>query len=238
MNVIAMLRSRIADRVSGIEELAVRLAKGESVPPDEVETVCDRCGATLEQLEEAVECHERRIELKTTAAGEAKAKAAIDAIERKRKPLADAAEAAEARLRAFDAEAGPTLAVHTDAVRAAWHANAQLIIERNLRPPALRALRHAQAAYADADRAESAARRAVADAERSLADGKEVASHNVRHADRTIPEHVEALRRDETMIATRGRLIEQAKAALVEATAATARARDELRTAEEAARRS
>lgn len=238
MNVIALLRSRKADRVSGIEELAVRLAKGDPVPPDEVEVVVERCGATLEQLEDAVACHERRIALKATAAGEAKAKAAIEAIEKKRRPLVDAVEAAEAKLRAFDAEAGPVAAAHEAAIQAAWHANAQLIIERNLRPADYRALREAQEADAAADRAATSARRAVNDAERALAEGEEVAAYNAERADRSMPQHVEKLKQDRTMVETRRRRLDDARTASVEAAAVADRARQELRSAEDAARKS
>jgi len=235
---LSVLRSRRERKVQGIEEMAVRLAKGEDIAPEEVEAVLDRCGATPEQLVEAVEAHERRAELRATAAREGKALQELQAIERKRVPIAEQAEAAAARLTQFDADTAVTLGTLNDTVRQARTAAAGLLADRNLRPEALAALNVARQMYAEAQRAASAAREELDEGRRRHREMIEQLTHNESVGNRSIPEHVEQVKRDRTAVEARAQRVGEFEQAVAEAAQAEERAKVALRQAEDIARRS
>jgi hypothetical protein len=75
-----------------------------------------------------------------------------------------AVEAADEKLRAFDAQAAGDVESCRETIRAAAQANEQLLVARNLRPVALRSLDAARSRAGEAEAASVAAGRAVIDA--------------------------------------------------------------------------
>ena len=81
IDIVGLIRGRKQARVAGIEELAKRLAAGESVQPEEVETILDRTGCDEEQLQERVDAIERRAGLIAAVARGEAAQVKIDKID-------------------------------------------------------------------------------------------------------------------------------------------------------------
>jgi hypothetical protein len=237
-DLLAVLRTRREKRVLGIEDTAARLAKGETISPEEVEAILDRCGATPEQLMEAVEMHERRVELRAAASGEQKAVADLGAIDRKRVLIATQLQTAEERLRSFDAGYAAEVSRLEEIIRQARAAHAALLADRNLRPEALAALTDARDKYAAVSQAATAASEAVDEAKRRHDEAVAQLAHNESVGVRHMPEHVEQVQRDRTAAETRGKRVKEAEAMLVAARQAAEAARVALRQAEERARQS
>lgn len=237
-DLLSVLRMRREKRALGIEETAMRLARGETIAPEEVETVLDRCGATPEQLMEAVDTHERRASLKAAVAAEPKATADIQAIARKRAIVLEQLTAAEDRLQAFDADNAEAVSRLEEIVREAHRAASQLIADRNLRPEPLAALTDARDKYAAASQAATAASEAVDEAKLRHEDAVVQLHHNESVGARHIPEHVEQVQRDRNAVEARAKRMKEAEARLGAARQAAEAARVALRQAEERARQS
>ena len=237
-DLLAVLRMRREKRALGIEETAMRLARGETIAPEEVEAVLDRCTATPEQLMEAVDTHERRAALKAAVSAEPKATADIQAIARKRAVILEQVAVAEKRLQAFDAENAETVSRLEEIVREAQRAASQLIADRNLRPEPLAALTDARDKYAAASQAATAASEAVDEAKQRHEDAVAQLHHNETVGARHIPEHVEQVLRDRNAVEARAKRVKEAEATLVAARQAAEAARVALRQAEERARQS
>jgi hypothetical protein len=63
IDVVSLIRGRKAERAGGIEDLAHRLAGGETVAPEEIEAILDRTGCDEETLQARIDSLVRRAEL-------------------------------------------------------------------------------------------------------------------------------------------------------------------------------
>jgi len=81
IDVIGLIRGRKEQRAAGIEDLAHRLAGGEAVAPEEIETILDRTGCDEETLQARIDGIVKRAELLAAVAAGEQAKARIGKIE-------------------------------------------------------------------------------------------------------------------------------------------------------------
>lgn len=175
---IAGLLKPLRERgVNGVEELAARLAAGETVPPEEVATILDRTGRSEDELQAAVDRHERVRRLRQEIA-------TAEPMRRKLAAIDSEITGAEAEVAKAQKKLDVVLAKYGEErfdlrlrVEAADRSRAALVSEENLPPVEADRLRRARQAADDADQALTEAgmildqaRRQLAHAENSLPD--------------------------------------------------------------------
>jgi len=185
IDIVGILRGRREQRATGIEELAVRLAGGEAVAPEEVEAILDRTGCTDEQLQERIDSLDRRAGLvKRVSAGTA-ALAKLDKIDAVVSAAFDLAlEKQKAHFALREKHADEAAALR-QAIDAGETAAGDLLDPRNLSPAdreklaaARGALDAATKALFDSQRRLPELKTSLADAEAALAGATEAARMN------------------------------------------------------------
>lgn len=238
IDIIGMIRGRREQRAAGVEELARRLASGEAIPPEEIETWLERTGVDEDTLQARIETIERRAEL---LAAVARGNAARSKAEKISNVIGAAWEAVgeaskkHATLREKHADELLTL---RQAVDAADRASDELLDPRNLSPvdrdrlaAARKAARDAATAYGELRGSMRDLRMSLENAERVAADAVEQARLNKSNAD--IQAHKQ--RSENAVNARKGRLAEaeaelpRLQAAAQAAEAAVVAVEDELR---------
>lgn len=240
IDIVGLIRGRRQTRAAGIEELAKRLAGGEAVPPEEIETILARAGCDEVMLQERIDALVRRAELRQrVAAGEA-ARKRVNAIDAEIGKAWDAAVGAELAHRTVRAKHDEELILLGQAVRTGDAAADELIAPQNLSPAdreRLTSLRRAAMAAAEAlseaNRRLPELRDSLARAEAALAEATDEANRF-----RSSPDAQERKARAETTMKTRGARLKAAEAdlpalrqAATDAEAAVDRLEDELRRA-------
>jgi chromosome segregation ATPase len=238
VNILEMLRGRREARASNIEELAIRLAKGETVPPEEVETWLEQTGTDEAMLQERVDALERRADLLAKVSAGHKAQARLDKIEAE---LADA-EAAVTKAReaylSLRAKHDEPMILLGAQVREGDRANDLLIAPENLSHVDRERLAAARKAAADAGERLSEVRRSLPElrlnleqAERHHADVVDLAKAHRGNADiqerKARAENAVKTRREK--VAAAADELPRLQAAFDEAEAAVSRLEDELR---------
>ena len=208
VSVVSLLRPTKIVGVDHLDELAERIAGGAAVSPEEVLAVLDRCRATEDDLQRAVDRLSRVIELRRVVATGAATEKRLAAIEAELDAGYGAVAAAKEKLTALVnrvSEEHMTLRHRVDAID---HARRALMEPDNL-PPLLaeRLLATSRAAAAASD--------TLAAAGRDLADRRS----RLRQAEEALPraEREASLRRDDDarMEAERWRNAVQARRGLV-----------------------
>lgn len=211
-----LIRSRRDARAQSIEELAQRLANGETVPPEEIETWLEQTGTDENLLQERIDCLERRSEL---VAAVAKGEQAQDRIGRIQadidKAFAVVAEAQEkfAAVRAKHAEALSQL----EQQRAEGNRAAEALLEpENLSPfdrdrlaTARKAATAAAIATEDHQRNIVLLKASLEDAEAGLVDAQETAKQF-----RNDPGAADRLQRAKNAVNARSGRLKEAEAEL------------------------
>ncbi len=182
IDIVGLIRGRKQQRAAGIEELAQRLARGEAVPPEEIELILDRTGCGEEMLQQRIDALVRRAELRQRVkAGEDAAKQ-LETIDSKIKAAWDKAVAAETEHRRLRAQHEEAIIMLGQAVRSGDGASDELLAPQNLSPidrqrlaDARQAATAAAEALADANRRLPELRDSLARAQASLADAAETA---------------------------------------------------------------
>lgn len=168
LNIAGMLRGRRQARAQGIEELARRLAAGEAVPPEEIETILERTGTDEDVLQSAVDRLERRAELLAAVARGNTAQAKADKIEGTITTAAEAVAEAQRKHAAVAVKHAEELLALRQAVDAADRANESLLDPENLSPADAARLTAAREAARVADQAVSDLQRRIPDMRRGL----------------------------------------------------------------------
>jgi hypothetical protein len=132
IDIVGMIRGRRDKRAAGIEDLAARLAAGETVAPEEVETILDRTGCDEEQLQERVDAIERRSAMLATVKRGDEATAKIDKLEAEIGKAFDAVADAQRKHAALVAKHADELLTLRQAVDAANRAAEELLEDKNL----------------------------------------------------------------------------------------------------------
>lgn len=159
--------------------MAARLAAGETVPPEEVATILDRTGREEDELQAAVDRHERVQRLRQEIAD-------AEPLRRKLAAIDSELTAAEAEVAKAQKKLETALAKWGDdrfdlrlRVEAADRARKTLVAEENLPPVEAGRLRRARQAADEAEQAATEAGIILAQARRQLA-----------HAENTLPDAV------------------------------------------------
>ncbi len=238
VNIMEMIRGRREARAASIEELAIRLAKGEAIAPEEIETWLEQTGTDEAMLQDRIDAIERRAELLATVSAGHKAQAKIEKIE------AELAEGHATVVRAQElyvalrAKHDEPMMVLGAQVREADRARDLLLAPENLSPADRDRLAAARQAAAEAEQALGALRRSLPDlrlsleqAERHHADAVDHAKANRGNAD--AQDH--KARSENTVKARKARVaaaeqeLPKLQAAFDEAEAAVGRLEEELR---------
>lgn len=190
IDIIGMIRGRRQARAAGIEELAVRLAKGELVAPEEIEAVLDRTGCDEEMLQAAVDRIERRAALLAAVARGNTAEARLDKIDAEIGKAFDAVAEAQRKHAAVVAKHADERTELRHAIEAGNRAHNELLDPSSLSPADLARLTAARDAWQTAEREMSELRRGMLElrlslerAERDLVDATEQAKVNRGNAD-------------------------------------------------------
>lgn len=182
IDIIGILRGRKQARAAGIEELARRLAAGESVPPEEVEAILDRTGVDEEQLQERVDAIERRAGLVAVVARGEAAGVKIDRIDAECGKAWAAVADAQRKHAAVLAKHGDELLTLRQAIDAANRAGDELLSPENLSPEARDRLGDARRASSDAAVAAADVRRNLPELRTSLENAEREAVDAVENA--------------------------------------------------------
>jgi hypothetical protein len=161
IDIVGMIRGRKQARVAGIEELAKRLAAGETVPPEEVEAILDHCGCDEVQLQERVDAIERRAALIASVARGEAAQVKIDRIDAECNKAWQAVADAQQRHAGVVAKHADELLTLRQSLDAANRAADELLSPENLSPADRERL-------AEARKAASAAAQAASDLRRNM----------------------------------------------------------------------
>jgi hypothetical protein len=229
VDIAGLLRPIKKSNVDGIEELAARLAAGVEVPPEEVEVVLDRTNCDIDDLQAAVDRHERVLGLRAQAADAEPLRKRLAGIE----STVTAAEAeffaAKKKLDAAIAKAGDEPLDLRLRIEAADRAKKQLLDPENLPPAEADRLRLARQAADEADSRLTEARQAVEEgrgrlhrAEADLPDAEQAAKAAPNSADAQA-----AAARARTAVASRREQLTQAEEELQVAEAMLAASRRE-----------
>jgi hypothetical protein len=182
IDIIGILRGRKQARAAGIEELARRLAAGESVPPEEVEAILDRTGCDEEQLQHRVDAIERRAGLVAAVARGEAAQLKIDRIDVECGKAWQAVADAQRKHAAVVAKHGDELLTLRQAIDAANRAGDELLSPENLSPEARDRLGEARRASSDAAQAADDLRRSMRELRTSLESAEREAVDAVENA--------------------------------------------------------
>lgn len=215
IDIVGLIRGRRQTRAAGIEEVAKRLAGGEAVPPEEIETVLARAGCDEVMLQERVDALERRAELrKRVAAGEA-AQRRLDLIDGEIDTAWQAAVAADEAQRKVRQKHEAERIALGQAIRYADTASDELLSPANLSPAdrdrlteQRRVATAAVEALAEANRRLPELRDSLARAEAALAEAADEAKRFKN------PDAQERKARAETTVKTRGARLKAAEADL------------------------
>lgn len=218
------------------EELAARIAAGDSVQPDEIVAVLDRCRISGEDLQAAVDRHARVIELRRQMEGADKMQARFDAIESEVHAAEAAVAAARGKLQSIVDSLGEehmTLKHRLDAVE---RARRSLLAEENLTPAQAERLRAARDAASRASDDLEAQRRELTDRQSRLRKAEEELP-KAEHAAKVSPRSVDARDAAERLrnaVKARGELVAEAVKAVAAAETAAEDAAAECRSVEAA----
>jgi hypothetical protein len=234
IDIVGMIRGRKQARVAGIEELAKRLAAGEAVQPEEVETILERTGCDEEQLQERVDAIERRAVLVATVARGEAARVKIDRIDAEYDRAWQAVADAQRKHAAVVAKHADELFTLRQALDAGDRASDDLISVDILSPADRDRLAHARKASNDAEQAAEELRElrmSLENAEREAVDAVENARLYRSNADAQ-----DRKARAENAVKARGQRLKEAETQLPKlqaeaerAAAAVAAIEDELR---------
>lgn len=238
IDIVSMIRGRRDARAAGIEELAARLAKGEAIAPEEVETWLEQTGCTEEQLQDRIDAIERRAALLAQVSAGRKAEAKTDKLKAEIDEAHNAVTKAQAAYVAVLAKHEEALSALATEMRDGEQARDRLIAPENLSPADRDRLDAARQAAAEAGRVLGDLRRGMPDmrlnldhAERANADAAEQAKLNRSNADAQDRKQ----RSENTVKARRARVAEaeaelpRLQAAFDQAEAAVQRLEEELR---------
>jgi chromosome segregation ATPase len=180
IDVMSMLRGRRQARAVGIEDLAQRLAKGEAIPPEEIEVILERTGCTDRDLQDRIDALERRAELLARVSAGNKAQARIDKIDADIGKAFEAVADAQRKHQAVCAKHADELFTLRQAVDAGSSAEDNLLQPENLSAADRERLAAARATWQEAEQAVSERRRSIPElvaglehAERELVDAVE-----------------------------------------------------------------
>jgi hypothetical protein len=227
IDIAGLLRPVTKSNVSGIEELAARLAAGADVPPEEVMVVLDRTHCDIDALQAAVDRHERVLAMRRQLAEIEPLRKRLAAIESE----VTAADAEVFKVRKkLDAVVARTAEEQLDLrcrVEAADRAKVELIALENLPPAEAERLRIARHAADVADEDATNARRELDDCKRRLqfAEDDLPAAERDAKASRTNADAQAAAERIRSAIQARGERVAEAEknAQLAEAALGAAR---------------
>lgn len=216
IDIKGLIRGRREARAANIEELAQRLAKGETIAPEEIEAWLEQTGCNEETLQERIDCLERRAELVAKAAKGEEAQTRIEKLHAEiDKAFAVVAEAQEkfAAVRAKHAEALSLL----ERQRSEGQLAAEALLEpENLSPFDRDRLATARKAASDAVVAAEEHRRNIVslrasleDAEAGLAEAQETAKRF-----RNDPGAADTLQRSKNAVNARSGRLKDAEAEL------------------------
>jgi hypothetical protein len=238
IDIVGMIRGRKQARVAGIEELAKRLAAGEAVQPEEVETILERTGCDEEQLQERVDAIERRAVLVATVARGEAARVKIDRIDAEYDRAWQAVADAQRKHAAVVAKHADELFTLRQALDAGDRASDDLISVDILSPADRDRLAHARKASNDAEQAAEELRRSMRELRMSLENAEREAVDAVENARlyRSNADAQDRKARAENAVKARGQRLKEAETQLPKlqaeaerAAAAVAAIEDELR---------
>lgn len=225
IDIVGMIRGRKQARAAGIEELAKRLASGETVPPEEVETILDRTGCDEEQLQERVDALERRAELLATIKTGDAAQATIDRIDAECDRAWQAVADAQRKHAAVVAKHADELLKARGAIEAANTASEELLKPANLSPPDRERLAQARKAANEAAQAAEEHRRNIPELQVAFEEGEQMLADAVETL-RNFRNDAGALdlkARAENAVKARGQRLKDAEAELPKLQAEAAR---------------
>jgi hypothetical protein len=214
IDIVSMLRGRRQARAVGIEDLAQRLAKGETIPPEEIEVILERTGCTDRDLQNRIDALERRADLLARVSAGNKAQARIDKIDADIGKAFEAVADAQRKHQAVCAKYADELFTLRQAVDAGSSAEDSLLQPENLSAADRDRLAAARAAWQEAEQAVSERRRSIPEivaglehAERELADAVE--GWKARRND---PDFIDRKTRAENAVKARQERLELARA--------------------------
>lgn len=168
IDVVSLIRGRREQRAGGIEELAHRLAGGETVAPEEIEAILDRTGCTEEQLQSRIDALVRRNELVADVKAGEQARRKVEKIEAEIAKAFDAVVVADTAHRELRAKHADELLVLGQAVDRAGRAHDELLNPDLLAPADRERLADARKAASEAASAHSDLRRQMPELRMSL----------------------------------------------------------------------
>ena len=182
IDIVGLIRGRKQARVAGIEELAKRLAAGESVQPEEVEAILDRTGCDETQLQERVDAIERRAGLIAAVARGEAAQVKIDRIDAECEKAWQAVADAQRKHAGVVAKHADDLLTLRQSLDAANRAADELLSPENLSPADKERLAQARKTASDAAQAADDLRRSMRELRMSLENAEREAVDAVENA--------------------------------------------------------
>jgi len=172
IDIVSLIRGRKQHRAAGIEDLAHRLAGGEAVAPEEIETILDRTGCDEETLQARIDALVKRAELLAEMKAGATAQKRIDKLQAEIGKAFEAVVAADKVHRELRVKYGDELLGLGHAVDRANRASDALIDPAVLAPADRDRLEQGRQASTDAATALGELRRRLPDLRASLEQGE------------------------------------------------------------------
>jgi chromosome segregation ATPase len=172
IDIVGLIRGRKEQRAAGIEDLAHRLAGGETVPPEEIEAILDRTGCDEETLQARIDSLVQRAELIAAVKAGETAKKKADKLEGEIGTLFEKVVAADRAHRELRAKYADELRALDHMVDQGNRARDRLIDPTILSPADRARLEQARQAATDAAMALGELRRRLPDLRRDLEEGE------------------------------------------------------------------
>lgn len=216
INVLDIIRGRREARAVGIEELAQRLAKGEAVPPEEIEAVLHRTGCDEAMLQDRIDCLERRGELLAKVSAGNKARAKADKLNAEIEAAYRKVAEAQAEYAALRGKHDEPLMLLGHEIRAGEVAADALLAPENLAPADRDRLASARAAVSERSLALGETRSSLRDLRLSLEQADRIEADAVEYArlNRSNADAQDNKRRAENAVKARKARIAEAEAEL------------------------